>query len=139
MPWKRGESGNLKGRPVGTKGPGPLTMWELRQEARRHSPKALRRIVECLDDENAKIRLMAAEMILNRAWGRPELSVELNANHSFCVAPQTLPLDEWLATRGQGTSNAWREKQKEKQAPHAKPEALDLEANEPEPELDPPG
>jgi hypothetical protein len=44
-------------RPRGTTGPGPVTMWELRQEARRHSPKALRRIVECLDDENKKIRL----------------------------------------------------------------------------------
>jgi hypothetical protein len=111
-------------------------MWELRQEARRHSPKALQRIVECLDDENKKIRLMAADMILNRAWGRPELSVELNADHSFVVAPNTLPLDEWLQTKGQGWAAHRREL--EAQAQQAKPEALDLKANEPEPEP-PPG
>jgi hypothetical protein len=55
-------------------------------------------------------------MLLNRAWGRPELSVELSASHAFCVVPDQMPVDQWLSRRGQpvGTGDEWLQAQQGK-------------------------
>jgi hypothetical protein len=41
----------------------------------------------------------------------PEVSAEVEVSHKFVVAPNTLPIDEWPATRGQGERNEWLERQ----------------------------
>src|SRR5262245_38393890 len=61
----KGASGNPSGRP-----PQDKTVTEL---ARAHGPRAIEVLVDVMNDENASAsaRAMAAERILDRAYGRP--------------------------------------------------------------------
>jgi hypothetical protein len=56
------------------------------------------------------------------------------SSSAFVIAPQTMPLDQWLRQKGQPTNNEWL------QAQQGKAEAaptIDLEAEKPAPELPP--
>ena len=66
MAWEPGKSGNPKGRP---KDP---ARDELRQLAREYTRQALDTIVAVMNDATAKpgIRLKAADILLDRAWGK---------------------------------------------------------------------
>lgn len=51
---------------------------EMQELARRHSVEAIERAVEIMrTGKNETIRLMAISMILDRAWGKPRQSVEI--------------------------------------------------------------
>ena len=134
--FPKGQSGNplgsskgRRGRPPGQK-PSTVVIWDLKMAARKHCPKALQRIAECLDDEDKKVRLMAAQIMLERGYGKPEQHVDAEVTHNFCIAPQTMPVDQWLARKGQpvgASGDAWLEKhQQSKPAP-----TIDLKAKEP--------
>ena len=134
--FPKGQSGNplgsskgRRGRPPGQK-PSTVVIWDLKMAARKHCPKALQRISECLDDEDKKVRLMAAQIMLERGYGRPEQHVDAEMTHNFCIAPQTMPVDQWLARKGQpvgASGDEWLEKhQQSKPAP-----TIDLKAEEP--------
>jgi hypothetical protein len=87
--------------------------------------------------QDEKIALLAAQIAFDRGVGKPEVSAEVDVNHAFVIAPQSnMPIDEWLATKGQG----WTAHQKELQAQRAKTEgpAIDLKANGEQPELESP-
>ncbi len=61
-PWRKGETGrvsNVASRYV-----------ETQQYARENSMKALRTLVERLDDADGRIAVVAANSILERAWGK---------------------------------------------------------------------
>jgi hypothetical protein len=108
-------------------------MYDLKQAMRALCPEAAKVVKRCLKSEDEKIALMAAQIAFDRGFGKPEVSAEVEVSHKFVIAPNTLPIDEWLATKGQG----WSGHQKEQQAQHAKSEAptIDLKAEEqPEPE-----
>jgi hypothetical protein len=106
--FRPGESGNPRGRPPGNRA-SKIVLWDLKHAARQHCPKALARIVEALDDEDKRIRLLAAELLLERGYGKPEMHADIEINHRFVVAPQTMGLDEWLACKGQPAPNRWLE------------------------------
>ena len=116
--FPKGQSGNplgsskgRRGRPPGQK-PSTVVIWDLKMAARKHCPKALQRIAECLDDEDKKVRLMAAQIMLERGYGKPEQHVDAEVAHNFCIAPDTMPLDQWLAPKGSPwahqATNGWR-------------------------------
>ena len=51
---------------------------EMQELARRHSVEAIERAVEIMrTGKSETIRLMAISMILDRAWGKPRQSVEI--------------------------------------------------------------
>jgi hypothetical protein len=133
--FPKGQSGNplgsskgRRGRPPGQK-PSTVVIWDLKMAARKHCPKALQRIAECLDDKDKRIRLMAAQIMLERGYGKPEQHADAEVTHNFCIAPQTMELNKWLANKGQPEPNEWLERQRA-QAP-----TIDLKAEEPpEPE-----
>jgi hypothetical protein len=128
----KGQSGNPRGRPPG-KGPGRIVLWDYKQAVRRHCPKALQRVAECLDDKDRRIRLAAAEILLGYGYGKPTVQAEVDVNHRFVVAPQTMELEEWLANKGQPTANGWLEKQRQQARPKVSP-PLELKASEKPPE-----
>ena len=66
MTWKRGQSGNLAGR--------PKRDGDLRELARSHTADALATLVAVMNNADAapSARTSAASAILDRAWGRPE-------------------------------------------------------------------
>lgn len=65
--FQPGQSGNPGGRPKGEK--------RIREAAQEHSEAALQVMVDALTDDDARVRMKAAEMILDRAHGKPAQSI----------------------------------------------------------------
>jgi hypothetical protein len=63
-PWPAGVSGNPSGRPKG-----------LEAICRAHTQKSVDVLVAALSDEDARVRITAAGMLLDRGWGKPSQSV----------------------------------------------------------------
>jgi hypothetical protein len=107
-------SPNPRGRPVGTKGPGRVVAWDLRQAARSFAEEALTFMVQCMRDENLDkdTRLKAAALIHDRGYGRPQMVVDAEVAHRFVVAPNTMELGEWLERKGQVQPSRWLEAQR---------------------------
>ena len=62
--FKRGESGNPGGRTV--------AYAECRRLCREASQRAAERLVELIESADERIALMAADKVLERAWGKPQ-------------------------------------------------------------------
>lgn len=58
--WKPGQSGNPGGRPKG-----------IAAKAREHTDKAVEVLAAALDDPDPKVRVTAAEKLLDRGYGKP--------------------------------------------------------------------
>jgi hypothetical protein len=63
-PWRRGESGDARGRLA--------TYREVLRLARTNSPDAMRSLIQCMNDVDAPwpARINAANGLLDRAWGK---------------------------------------------------------------------
>jgi len=61
--WAKGQSGNPAGRPA--------LPAEFREQIRSHTAKAIRVLVEALDDPDVRVRVAAAKEILDRGHGKP--------------------------------------------------------------------
>lgn len=67
--WKKGESGNPGGR--------PKELGHVRELARAHTEEALATLVEIMrNGETDRARAAAAEVLLDRAWGRAAQPLE---------------------------------------------------------------
>ena len=53
------------------------------EACRAHTEDAIQTLVDCLGSRNPRVRIRAAEVILNRAWGRAQQSVELSGELSL--------------------------------------------------------
>lgn len=82
-PFAPGQSGNPGGR--------PRTLIDVQELARQHTEQAIRTLVQALDDP--KLRVQAACALLDRGWGRPVQSVEIDA------AANSLMMHFWAATK----------------------------------------
>jgi hypothetical protein len=60
--WKPGQSGNPNGR--------PKIAAEVKELARAHCPKAMRRLIDLVDSEDERVAFMASKELLDRGWGR---------------------------------------------------------------------
>jgi hypothetical protein len=121
------KSGRGRGRPPGSptvfrrrppdQRPAVVT-WDLKQAARAMCPEALEFIYQTMRDAevNRDTRLRAAQLLLERGFGRPEVTAEVDVQHRFCVAPDVMPVDLWLSRRGQpeGTGDSWLQAQQAK-------------------------
>lgn len=67
MPFEKGQSGNPSGRPKADS--------HLRILARQQTDKAVNTLIAALDDDNSRVRVTAAEAILDRGWGKPAQTI----------------------------------------------------------------
>jgi len=74
--WTKGISGNPAGRPKDTIGP----------LARERSIDAFNTIVALLESKDEKVRLRAAEIILERGFGKPVQQIEGSVDHVVQMA-----------------------------------------------------
>ena len=63
MPFQPGQSGN----PTGAR---PERVTRVRVLAREQTEKAINALIAALDDDSARVRVAAAEALLDRGWGR---------------------------------------------------------------------
>ncbi|MGN7124358.1 DUF5681 domain-containing protein [Methylorubrum thiocyanatum] len=73
--WKKGESGNPKGRPP--------VIREVQELAKAQTEFAINTLVSIAGNEkaNGSARVQAAVALLDRAWGRPKQSVDVKVDH----------------------------------------------------------
>jgi hypothetical protein len=76
--WRPGRNGGLL-RPPFEPGSSPMTgyrkphrLTETLRAAREASPAALATLVKHLDDPDGRVSVTAADLVLERAWGRPK-------------------------------------------------------------------
>lgn len=73
MTWKKGQSGNPAGRR-------PEGVEEIRSLARKHTGASIKALVQGLKDENGRTRIAAAEVLLDRGWGKATQHIEATVN-----------------------------------------------------------
>lgn len=75
MPFQPGQSGNPGGQTKLNK--------DIKELAREHADKAIRALVEALDDPRQKVA--AAQALLDRGFGKPKQEVEASGSISISV------------------------------------------------------
>lgn len=76
--WQKGKSGNPGGRSPRI-GPNGETAAQL---ARMHTAEAIQTLAEGLKAPEWQIRVACAQALLDRGWGKPKESMDLDANVS---------------------------------------------------------
>ncbi len=86
MVWKPGQSGNPGGQHKGTA--------ELREAARKWSPKAIAKLCALIDSDDERVALAAAEAVLNRGYGKPPQALEHGGTDGGPITFTWLPIME---------------------------------------------
>jgi hypothetical protein len=68
--WKKGQSGNPRGR--------PKKDWDAVEMAREHGADAIQALVDNLKDESGSVRNVAALGLLDRGYGKPAQTNNVN-------------------------------------------------------------
>lgn len=69
-PFKPGQSGNPSGR--------PKVVSHIRDLAQKHGEEALKTVVALMRSEDERVALAAAQVVLDRAYGKPIQQVDVN-------------------------------------------------------------
>ena len=91
--FQRGRSGNPGGR--------PKLPADIREAFKAKAPQALEVLTRCLQSDDDRIAMMAAQAILDRGYGRPTQSIDANINDDPVRYIVELPeksatTEEWL-------------------------------------------
>ena len=73
----------------------------MKQAARAYCEEAIEVIAGCMRSKDERVALIAANIMLERGYGKPEQKADVTAMHRFAIVPQTMERDAWLANRGQ--------------------------------------
>ena len=124
--WRRAPNGGLL-RPPFEKGKSPMTGYrkpstyiETLHLARKSSPAAMRTLISRLNDPDGRIAVMAASLILERAFGRPKEQVPQEERAQIDLTKLTnseLQILVGLAESGRLTSGPAQDAPGEAEAP----------------------
>ena len=79
-----------KGEPARNPGGRPKKIYEVEKLAQKHAKRAIEVMVELLEDDNPKVRLHAASVLLDRGFGKPRQRTDTNVDVTIDVAQQHL-------------------------------------------------
>lgn len=98
MAFKPGQSGNPSGRPAVNP--------DVTLAARAHTAAALNVLARALRDSDARVRVVAANSILDRAWGKPAqtLTATVNRGATFLTYAQSVEMAEGIIEAGRRTT-----------------------------------
>jgi hypothetical protein len=110
--------------------PSKAVQYDLRMAARSYSGEGMKILLECMRDKKAdwNTRLKGIELLWERGYGKPEIRAAIESEHRFVIAPEQMPIGEWMANMFQPQPNAWLEKQRAKAAGLAGPRRKDTQA-----------
>lgn len=91
-PWKPGQTGNPNGRPKKAQ--------QIVDKAQDHAEEALKAMIDLLKSEDERVKLQAAQAILDRGLGKPKQTIEDNRKSE--VTDYTA--DELRALAGMGST-----------------------------------
>jgi hypothetical protein len=77
--FKPGQSGNPKGRP-------PVPQYDLIKHCRRLTPELIERVVGLTGHKDAKVALTAMTYLIDRGWGRPRQSLDVEGGPPVILA-----------------------------------------------------
>jgi hypothetical protein len=77
MPFKKGQSGNPGGRPKAER--------EVVEAARAAGARCVEVLVDLLDHNDSRVRLAAADHLLDRGFGKPRQSIESDMNNEIQI------------------------------------------------------
>lgn len=129
--WVKGQSGNPAGR-------AKYPIEELKAEARIHTAAALQVLVKALKHKSVQARIMAADKLLDRGWGKAVGDLDGMGGANIRIIVQTgidrTPLPEDVkATRDVQPIVLEHEPARERQdEPNQGPDPLDVVLEEPE-------
>ena len=92
--FQRGQSGNPGGR--------PKLPADIREAFKAKAPEALEVLTRCLQSDDDRIAMMAAQAILDRGYGKPTQSIDANINDDRRFATivelpeKSATTEEWL-------------------------------------------
>ena len=91
--FKRGQSGNPGGR--------PKLPADIREAFKAKAPEALEVLERCLQSNDDRVAMMAAQAILDRGYGRPVQSIDANISEDRVRYIAEVPVkdkttEEWL-------------------------------------------
>ena len=69
MPWVKGQSGNAGGR--------PKVAGVVKEAAQAYGLEAIERLAELMRSDNPAVVVKAAQVLLDRGFGKPEQAVEM--------------------------------------------------------------
>jgi hypothetical protein len=76
-----------------------MTIFDVREAARQHCKRAIAVLAAAMEDEDPRVRVAAAEAMLSRGYGKPEIAANVNVNHSFVECPKVLDEEAWIKKR----------------------------------------
>lgn len=82
--WARGESGNPAGRALHKK---PAHWREVVELARTYSTAAVEALNDCLLSPDERVKMTAAEKILDRAFGKPVQAIQITDDGAENIKP----------------------------------------------------
>ena len=98
--FEKGHPGG-PGRPKAGTRLDSMVMFDIKQAARSHCARAIEVLAEALEHKDVRVRVIAANIMIERGYGKPEQRADATIVHKFAVVPEVMEEAEWLERRGQ--------------------------------------
>jgi hypothetical protein len=83
-----------------------MVVFDIKQAARAHCERAVEVLAEAMEHKDIRVRIVAAGMMIERGYGKPEQRTDASVTHKFAVVPEVMEETLWLERKGQPAPKA---------------------------------